>query len=387
MVAGTMPGATRRTSTSTDREFRAPIGTHDVLPPESDALDRRWSPRSPSGPARFGFDLVVTPIFEHLEVFQRVGGVDRRRPQGDVRLRRQGRPPHRAAARGHRAGRCGRSSQHRPTAPWKVWYVAPHFRYERPQKGRYRQHWQVGAEVLGVDDPQRRRRGHRAGARLLPRRSACATFTLRINSMGDAARRAPRTSRCCARTCSTHGDALGDEFRERVEANPLRVLDSKRRRLAGRDRARAADHRVPRATTPRDALRGGAARARRARHRATRSTRGSCAASTTTRAPRSSSRATRSTPRRTRIGGGGRYDGLVEQMGGKPTPGIGFGIGIERVLIACDAEGVLAGAERAAADVFVVDGLGTSRPPRSRCSSPSSARTACAPSAPTATGR
>jgi histidyl-tRNA synthetase len=56
------------------------------------------------------------------------------------------------------------------------------------------------------------------------------------------------------------------------------------------------------------------------------------------------------------IGGGGRYDGLVEQMGGKPTPGIGFGIGIERVLIACAAEGVVAGSEPTA-DVFVVDGL------------------------------
>ncbi|MCP6725999.1 ATP phosphoribosyltransferase regulatory subunit, partial [Klebsiella pneumoniae] len=43
--------------------------------------------------------------------------------------------------------------QHHPPEPWKVWYLAPHFRYERPQKGRYRQHWQVGAEVLGVDDP------------------------------------------------------------------------------------------------------------------------------------------------------------------------------------------------------------------------------------------
>ena len=50
-----------------------PIGTHDVLPPESDAVARRSSPRSPSGPARFGFGLVVTPIFEHVEVFQRVG--------------------------------------------------------------------------------------------------------------------------------------------------------------------------------------------------------------------------------------------------------------------------------------------------------------------------
>ena len=138
---------------SDDRSrYRAPVGTHDVLPPESaqwTALVTAFGERA----GRYGFDLVVTPIFEHLEVFQRVGRVHRRGPQGDVRLRGQGWPAHRAATRGHRRRSPGPSSQHHPPVPWKVWYVAPHFRYERPQKGRYRQHWQVGAEALGVDDP------------------------------------------------------------------------------------------------------------------------------------------------------------------------------------------------------------------------------------------
>ena len=65
----------------------------------------------------------------------------------------QRRPPRRAAARADGQRRAGRSSQHRPTTPWKVWYAGPNFRYEKPQRGRYRQFDQVGVEVLGVDDP------------------------------------------------------------------------------------------------------------------------------------------------------------------------------------------------------------------------------------------
>ena len=84
------------------------------------------------------------------------------------------------------------------------------------------------------------------------------------------------------------------------------------------------------------------------------------------------------------IGGGGRYDGLVEQMGGKPTPGIGFGIGIERVLIVCDAEGVF-GAPAASVDVFVDRHRRRVGEP-ARCS-PSCARPGCPPTARTATDR
>ena len=66
-------------------------------------------------------------------------------------------------------------AQHGPVIPWKVWYLAPHFRYERPQKGRYRQHWQVGAEALGVDDPQLDVEVIALATRLLPRPRARAT--------------------------------------------------------------------------------------------------------------------------------------------------------------------------------------------------------------------
>ncbi|MDQ1509558.1 MAG: histidyl-tRNA synthetase [Actinomycetota bacterium] len=135
-----------------DRDvFRAPIGTHDVLPPESDrwqALVASFATRA----RRAGFGMLVTPIFEHIEVVQKLGSttdvVSKEMYDFDDKGGR-----HLALRADGTASVARAFVQHRPVTPWKVWYVAPNFRYERPQKGRYRQHWQVGVEVLGVDDP------------------------------------------------------------------------------------------------------------------------------------------------------------------------------------------------------------------------------------------
>jgi histidyl-tRNA synthetase len=151
-----------------------------------------------------------------------------------------------------------------------------------------------------------------------------------------------------------HGDALGDTFRERVGANPLRVLDSK-----DLDWQDVIEH-APQITeslgeharTHFEAVQHGLDRLGIAHEINPRLVRGLDYYTSTT--FEFSSQALDAA--QNGIGGGGRYDGLVEQMGGKPTPGIGFGIGIERVLIACAAEGVVPGAEPAA-DVFVVDGM------------------------------
>src|SRR3954464_13996360 len=131
--------------------FRAPIGTADVLPPESSqwtALVSTFAERA----SRYGFDLVITPIFEHLEVFQRVGeSTDVVRKEMYDFEDKGGR---RIALRPEGTASVARAYvQHRPVPPWKVWYAAPSFRYERPQAGRYRQHHQVGVEVLGSEDP------------------------------------------------------------------------------------------------------------------------------------------------------------------------------------------------------------------------------------------
>src|SRR5436190_22378726 len=131
--------------------FRAPAGTHDVLAPESDrwiAVVAAFAERA----ARFGYGLVVTPLFEHVEVFQRVGEhTDVVRKEMYDFLDKGGR--HLALRPEGTAPVVRAFVQHRPLVPWKVWYLAPNFRYERPQKGRYRQHWQVGVEVLGPADP------------------------------------------------------------------------------------------------------------------------------------------------------------------------------------------------------------------------------------------
>src|SRR4051794_2317241 len=203
--------------------FRAPIGTADVLPPESSqwtALVSAFADRA----SRYGFDLVITPIFEHLEVFQRVGeSTDVVRKEMYDFEDKGGR---RIALRPEGTAGVARAfAQHHPTVPWKVWYVAPHFRYERPQKGRFRQHFQVGAEALGIDDPQ-------LDVEVIAlshgfyRALGLSEFTLSINSMGDDADRA-RYFETLRAYYAKHLTGVRSELRDRAEANPIRLLDSK----------------------------------------------------------------------------------------------------------------------------------------------------------------
>jgi histidyl-tRNA synthetase len=335
-----------------DREpLRAPIGTYDILPPESE----RWITLIESFASlvrRGGFDFVMTPVFEHLDVFRRVGESTEivRKEMYDfqdkggrhVALRPEG-----------TAGVVRAFVQHKPPLPWKVWYVAPHFRYERPQKGRNRQHYQVGVEALGVDDPQLDIEVI-ALAHAFYRDLGLRDFTLHLNSMGDADGRTSYVEQLRSYLLS-HGARLGKEFRARVEANPLRVLDTK-------DEAwqEVVEH-APQITEHLDeasrehfeAVQQGLDALGIEYEIDPRLVRGLDYYTSTTFEFASDAL----DAAQNGIGGGGRYDKLVESMGGRPTPGIGFGIGIERVLIACDAEGVLTGVAPHA-DVFVVNGLG-----------------------------
>jgi histidyl-tRNA synthetase len=330
--------------------YRAPIGTHDVLPPESDrwiALVGAFARRA----SRFGFDLVVTPVFEHREVFQRVGESTDvvRKEMYDftdkggraIALRPEGTAPVVRAF-----------VQHRPPTPWKVWYVAPHFRYERPQKGRYRQHWQVGAEVLGSDDPDVDVEVI-ALAHGFYRDLGLERVSLLLNSMGDERSR-PAYVAMLREYLLDHAHELGGEFRQRVEQNPLRVLDSKR------DDWHDVIERAPQLTEHlSDESRAHFETVQRRlddlgieHELAPRLVRGfDYYTSTTFEFVSDALDAAQNA-----VGGGGRYDRLAEEMGGPPTPGIGFGIGIERVLIACDAEGRLRDASPTV-DAFVVNGL------------------------------
>jgi len=241
--------------------------------------------------------------------------------------------------------------QHRPTPPFKAWYAAPNFRYERPQAGRYRQHHQLGVEALGTDDP------HLDVEVVALAWSVCAGLgltrvTLLLNSLGDDACRPDYLD---ALRSYLGERTLCDEHAVRWEDNPLRVLDCKREVCvaATADAPRLVDHLCEPCANHfarvRDGLDGLGVRYQirprlvRGLDYYTRTTFELAAESLDS--------------AQNAVGGGGRYDKLAEALGGPATPGIGFGLGIERLLLACDAEGVFP-TPPAAVEVWVVDTTG-----------------------------
>jgi histidyl-tRNA synthetase len=336
---------------SDESSYRAPIGTHDVLPPESS----RWIDVVATfarRAERFGYGLVLTPVFEHVEVFQRVGtGTDVVRKEMYELTDRSDR---RLALRPEGTAPVVRAFvQHRPTVPWKAWYVAPHFRYERPQKGRYRQHWQLGVEVLGLDDPEVDVEvialAHGFYAEL-----GLRDVRLVLNSMGTPEDRAGYLT-VLREYLLAHAEGLGPAFRERAEQHPLRLLDAKEESWQEvLERApQLTEHLGAASLAHFEQVEEGLQALGIAYELNPRLVRGFDYYTATTFEFASSAL----DAAQNAVGGGGRYDQLAESMGGPPTPGIGFGIGIERLLIAASAEGL--GTERAARlDAFVIDGVG-----------------------------
>ena len=331
--------------------FRAPIGTYDVLPPESDrwiAVVSAFNDRA----SRSGFDLIITPMFEHFEVFQRVGeSTDVVRKEMYDFEDKGGR--HVALRPEGTAGVVRAFVQHHPTVPWKVWYVAPHFRYERPQKGRNRQHYQLGVEALGVEDPQLDVEVI-ALAHGFYRDLGLEEVTLHLNSTGDADARTAYVEQLRSYLLS-HGADLGDEFRARVEANPLRLLDTKAEawQAVVEHAPQITEHLDDASREHFEAVQVGLDALGISYELDPRLVRGFDYYTSTTFEFASDAL----DAAQNGIGGGGRYGKLAESMGGTPTSGIGFGIGIERVLLSCDAEDVSATAAPCV-DAFVVNGLG-----------------------------
>jgi histidyl-tRNA synthetase len=334
-----------------DRDaIRVPKGMLDVLPPESD----RWIEvvaQFAQRARRYGFGLLLTPIVEHYEVFQRVGETtDVVRKEMYDFVDRGGR---RLALRPEGTAPVVRAFvQYRPVVPWKVWYVAPNFRAEAPQAGRYRQHWQLGVEVLGVDDPD-------VDVEVISflagfyRDLGLRSVRLLVNSMGDSESRA-RYRDVLLGYWRDHASMLGDEM-ERAEANPLRILDSKRPDWQDMlERAPQLGEYLTDASAEKFArVQEGLQVLGITFEIAPRLVRGFDYYTDTVFEFQSGTLEAAQNA----IGGGGRYDRLAEEMGGPPTPSIGFGAGIERLLLACDAEGVLPAPETTL-DVFVVDFVG-----------------------------
>ena len=239
---------------------------------------------------------------------------------------------------------------HREPQPAKLFTIASMYRYGAPGRGRHREHWQASVEAIGSDDPS-------VDAELIQlydallRRLGVTQYHLELNSIGcrecrpaylealrswlEANARAPR--RGDAREGSDEPAARLRQLRGEAGAGSRRARRGAEDRRVALRRVRRALRRRPRATSTQRAS-------------STDSCRRSSAGSTTTRA-RPGSSSGRCENENATLSGGGRYDYLVEEIGGPPTPGVGFGAGIERLLLALEAEGV-ADAEPPSIDVF-----------------------------------
>ncbi|MFM1761824.1 MAG: histidyl-tRNA synthetase, partial [Actinomycetota bacterium] len=331
--------------------FSTSPGTRDILAPDA-ARWRQFQEVFASVVQDAGYQLIIPPMFEDLGVFLRLGEATEVVTKEMYDFEDKG--GRRVALRPEQtASVCRAFVEHRPTTPWKVWYSGPNFRYEKPQQGRYRQFDQVGIEVLGVDDPLLDAEVIALAATFYTR-LGLKDVQLAINSLGDDGDR-EKYSTALHEYFSANLAQLSDESQITLTKNPLRVLDSKRRE----DQAL-----INAAPKIRDFLSADAANHFDSVLRALdalgvkyaiddRLVRGLDYYRRTT----FEFVSTALKAAHTAIGGGGRYDGLVEQLGGPATPGIGFALGLDRTLLACDAENVFP-APNTNVSVFVVDTTG-----------------------------
>ena len=328
--------------------FQTTPGTRDILPPQAGRW-REFTRVFASVVEAAGFECFVPPMFEELGVFQRLGDAT------DVVTKEMydftdkgGR--HIALRPEHTASVCRSFAQHRPTAPWKVWYSGSNFRYEKAQAGRYRQFDQVGIEALGADDPQLDVEVIVLGWQFY-KELGLTNVQLLINSLGDAGDRG-RYVEALEVYFRSRLNELSEEAQQTLERNPLRVLDSKRAQDAAviADAPSISQFLSDDAASHFAAVRAGLSALDVPFVVNERLVRGLDYYRRTTFEYIASSLDNAQNA----VGGGGRYDGLVEDLGGPATPGIGFALGIDRTLMACDAEEVFSFGSPEI-DVFIVD--------------------------------
>jgi histidyl-tRNA synthetase len=330
--------------------FEAPRGTHDVLPAEQ-PLWGLVTGEFERLCALYGYRRIQTPGFEDTELFARTSGdssdVVRKemytfqdRGERSLTLRAEATAPIVRAYLEH--------GLHREPQPQKLYAIASIYRYGRPQKGRFREHWQLDVEAIGSDDPAVDAEVIQLYDTLLGRLGV-TEYRLELNSIGDGACRPAYLARL-GPWLESHAHELDDETMEQARRNPLRALDN----IAGKP---AASRDVLRhAPTIGDSL----CEPCREHFAAVRGALDAYGVSyelvpTLVRGldyytrtawefvgPEGGSTST--------ISGGGRYDGLAEAIGGPHTPGVGFGAGIERLVLAVEAAGTAADAP--GTDVF-----------------------------------
>jgi len=333
--------------------FRAPRGTRDLLPPER-ARFLRLERIAADLTALYGFRPIETPLFEQAAVFERsVGAVTDIVEKELFRLATRREEGEEWALRPEPTAGIVRAYVQHGMQTWpqpvRLTTTGPMFRYDRPQAGRYRQFWQFDVEVLGDPGPAVDAELIELAVRFYAEAGLQAPDVF-VNSIGDSECR-PAYIEALARYYGDHLDHLPPLERERLGRNPLRLLDSKEpamaelnagaptitERLCDGCRTHFAAVRehldtlgIRYEVEPR-LVRGLDYYTRTAFEFFPAGARGTQAA----------------------LGGGGRYDRLVELLGGRPTPGIGFGLGLDRVLLALESGGGAAAAEQPILAVIV----------------------------------
>ena len=315
-----------------------PRGTRDILPAEARRRDRVTATASAVFES-YGYGRIQTPTFEETEVFARGVGASTDivrkemytfRDAGDrsLTLRPEGTAPVVRAFVEH--------GMHKLQLPVKLWYLAPMFRYEAPQAGRYREHTQLGIEALGSDDPLLDAEVICVLADLYARLGVPGV-TLKVSSMGDPETRAAYRPVLLA-FLEEHVDVLGTEERDRMRDNPLRLFDTKNERVRElmEQAPKIVDHLGPDARAHHDRVLAALDALGIVYTEDQMLVRGFDYYTKTV-----FEFACDQLGAQSGIGGGGRYDGLVEELGGQPTPGIGFGSGVERITLALEAAGLV----------------------------------------------
>jgi histidyl-tRNA synthetase len=320
------------------QKLQAPKGTLDTLPAESG----KWQAIEQIArdvAASFNFKEIRTPVFEHSELFHRgVGETSdmvkketydfKDRGDRSLTLRPEG-----------TAGVVRAMIEHGllndQGARAKVFYIGPNFRYERPQKGRYHIHHQFGVEAFGVAEPEQD-----VECMLLQlafyRRAGLKDLSLRINSLGDRESK-QRYRDALVAFFTPKRESLSEDSQRRLEENPLRILDSKDPRdVAAREGAPApsaslTDKSKAHFEKSASLLQQAGAKFEIDPHLV----RGFDYYTDTLWEVTAAGLGSQSA-----VGGGGRYDNLVEVLGGRPTPAVGFGSGLERLLLALEAQQV-----------------------------------------------
>ncbi len=318
-------------------KFQAPRGTHDVLPSEQPLWQLAMGTLAAVAET-YGYSRIQTPVFEDSELFLRTSGEGSDVVQKEMyvfedqggrqlALRPEGTAPVCRAYLEH--------GMHREPQPVKLYTQATMYRYATPQKGRYREHWQQSVEAIGSDDPAIDAEVIQLYVEVL-RRLRVTQWELQLNSIGDSNCR-PAYVEKLVEWLDANDSALDDETRQKRATSPLRVFDVKS------PGARAALAAAPKI---------GESLCAECREHFTEVRRFLDALGVSyTLEPtlvRGLDYYTRTTfefvgpdeGAQSTICAGGRYDDLIEELGGSPTPGIGFGAGVERLVQALEHEAI-----------------------------------------------